>query len=125
MSAVTNNAAGQDARTDGNISLRNLHANLALLAEELAEAVKRFDSALQVGTFGPSTLEAMSPREYFVSLLELRQARDRYFSHRFFDDPVWDIMLELMIARIDDRNILASELSKKLNPASENPADLL
>jgi len=91
------------------ISLWKLQENLAKLAEELAEAARKFDAAGEGGTAQPS-IEAMTPREYFASLLDLRRLREHYFGNELFGEPAWDIMLELMLSRIDAREVLANEL---------------
>ncbi len=46
----------------------------------------------------------------FEALLRQRRARDRYFGSTLFGEPAWDIMLDLMIARIDGREMKLSEL---------------
>jgi hypothetical protein len=96
-------------RSRRDISLWNLQENLTKLAEELAEAARRFDAASN-DSDSEASIDAMSPRQYFTSLLELRRTRERYFGSELFGEPAWDIMLELMLARIEDREILSSQL---------------
>ena len=110
MTATLTSVAEGEPRPRRDISLWNLQENLAKLAEELAEAARRFDAAADNDIDAQPSIEAMTPRQYFASLLDLRRTRERYFGNELFGEPAWDIMLELMIARIDDREILSSEL---------------
>jgi hypothetical protein len=110
MNATPNAVVEDEPRPRRPISLWNLQENLTKLAEELAEAARRFDAAADNDSDPQTALEAMSPRQYFTSLLELRRTRERYFGSELFGEPAWDIMLELMLARVEDREVLASEL---------------
>jgi hypothetical protein len=110
MTATLNSVAEGEPRPRRDISLWNLQENLTKLAEELAEAARKFDAAAGEPDSAQPSIEAMSPREYFVSLLDLRRMRERYFGSELFGEPAWDIMLELMIARIEERELLASQL---------------
>lgn len=110
MSAILTSVAEDDTRPRSDISLWNLQENLARLADELAEAARKYDAAASIDTVATPSLEAMSPREYFVSLLDLRRMRERYFGSELFGEPAWDIMLDLMIARIDGREIRGSNI---------------
>jgi len=96
---------------DQAISLWNLHKSLKKLADELAQAARETD--VRAGNDNPDDRPAAlatSPRDYFEALLRQRRARDRYFGSTMFGEPAWDIMLELMIARIDEREMKISEL---------------
>ena len=92
------------------------------LADDLAETARKFDEASAGQTSVEHVLQDMTPHEYFASLLELRRTRERYFGAELFGEPAWDIMLELMIARIDDREIRSSQLQslKDLNESDAN-----
>ena len=105
----------EGARPRRDISLWNLQENLTRLAEELAEAARRFDAAADNDSDPQPALEAMTPRQYFSSLLELRRTRERYFGSELFGEPAWDIMLELMLARVEDREVLSSQLQSHAN----------
>lgn len=110
MNATPTPVAEDGPRSRRDLSLWNLQENLTRLAAELAEAARRFDAAADNDTDAEASLDAMTPRQYFSSLLELRRTRERYFGSELFGEPAWDIMLELMLARIDDREILSSQL---------------
>ncbi|MBO9498441.1 MAG: hypothetical protein J7496_10450 [Novosphingobium sp.] len=112
MTTRVNPALG-DQQDEQAISLWNLHKSLTRLADELAQAARETD--VRAGNDNRSGNEApapaVSPRDYFEALLRQRRARDRYFGSTLFGEPAWDIMLELMIARIDGREMRVSELA--------------
>lgn len=118
MTASLNPVAEGDPRPRRDLSLWNLHDSLARLAEELAEVARKFDAAAGNEASTPPSIEAMTPREYFSSLLDLRRLRERYFGSELFGEPAWDILLELMLARIDERELRASELTTHGNSPS-------
>ena len=116
MTANGNCLAGSGERKNNTITLWNLHDHLNRLATDLAEAAKMFDKAASDAGREPPAIEAMAPRAFFTSLLELRRMRERHFGTELFGEPAWDVMLQLMIARIDDKELKLSELVG--NPAS-------
>lgn len=96
------------------ITLQNAIADISGLAEDLREIAQLFDSALPEGASARTTSDAMTPRLYFASLLDLLRTRGRQFSAELSGRPEWDIMLQLMIARIDGREPKLSELSRNV-----------
>lgn len=112
MNPNSNVALDEQSQDSPAIALWNLHKKLTQLAEELAKAA---DNAKAV--HGNDNLETpkpalheMSPRAYFKALLMIRRTREQYFGSSLFGEPAWDIMLELMLARIDNREMKTSEL---------------
>ena len=116
MSANSNCLAEDGGRKNHAITLWNLQDHLSRLASDLAEAAQMFDKASSDAGKEPAAIEAMTPRAFFTSLLELRRMRERHFGTELFGEPAWDVMLQLMIARIDDKELRLSELAG--NPAS-------
>jgi hypothetical protein len=110
MTATPKPVAENESRRHRPVTLWNLQENLARLADELADAARKYDEASSGEVTGGPVLEDMTPHEYFSSLLELRRTRERYFGSELFGEPAWDVMLELMLARIDARDVKASEL---------------
>lgn len=106
MTARTNESQDNHDRDEPPISLWNLLKNLTRLTEELAQ------DAAHAGNdnAGRGTHPPLAPRQYFEALLLQRRARERQVRDSLFSEPAWDIMLELMIARIDGRELRISEL---------------
>jgi hypothetical protein len=46
------------------------------------------------------------------SILKVRRDRSGIFGEGLFSDPAWDILLELLAARLGNRKLLLSELDK-------------
>ena len=61
-----------------------------------------------------------SPRakanRYFRQVLFMRRQRDKRFSQDFSTDRGWDLLLLLMIARLEERLMKAGELFDEKNP---------
>ncbi len=95
------------------ISLWTLHRDLTRLADELAGAARRVEDNAGNDNAAVSKDESAplaAPREYFEALLIQRRERERCLGSELFSEPAWDIMLELMIARINGREMRISEL---------------
>lgn len=91
------------------ISLWNFQRDLLRLAEELSEAPAEASGRLHDHRVGePGHTEA--PRLYFEALLAQRRERKLAFADDRLSHPAWDIMLRLMIARIDGRDMRVSEV---------------
>lgn len=60
-----------------------------------------------------------SPRSrailYFQQMLHLRRQRDKRFGQEFTTDRGWDLLLMLVIARLEDRTTSAAEIFDKEN----------
>ena len=54
----------------------------------------------------PATITAKAIRQ----MIKLRRLRDSYFDAELFADPAWDILLDLMAARLEGRNVSVSSL---------------
>lgn len=80
------------------ITLQNAMADISRLAADV-----RAKTGAASGT--------MTPREFFASLLDLRRTRERQRRSNGDSRPEWDIVLQLMVARIDGREPKLSELS--------------
>lgn len=83
---------------------------LSQLAGDLSEVARLFDNATPVAAEARPTIDAMTPRQFFTSLLELRRMRVRHFRDEAAVRPAYDIVLQLMIARVDGREIALSAL---------------
>jgi DNA-binding MarR family transcriptional regulator len=44
-------------------------------------------------------------------IIQSRRVRERYFSPNLFADPAWDILLDLAVARLENRQICVSSLA--------------
>ena len=54
--------------------------------------------------------EAGVDAPYIRAMIRARRLRDQYFSGDLFADPAWDILLDLMAARLEGRKVAVSSL---------------
>jgi|GEM_PF-2552632 len=103
------------------LTLWNLYDRLTRLAQDLTQATEQAgdDHASPAVT---AVTEAMAPREYFEALLRVWRAREQPSGISMSEEPAWEIMLELMLARIEERELRISELSAGQIPAHSNIA---
>lgn len=90
------------------ISLWNFQRDLLRLANELSEASADVGSHKEDHRTGEA--EHAAPRSYFEALLTHRRERKLAFANDRLGHPAWDILLQLMIARIDGRDMRVSEV---------------
>lgn len=99
-------------RDDGSVILQQLSedvgriaAILASLSEEEALAVEGVRPAEIAGKDEPG-LDAV----YVRSLIRARRLRDQFIRGGLFADPAWDMLLDLMAARLEDNRVAVSSL---------------
>ncbi len=59
--------------------------------------------------FSPASSESQQAAD-IRRLIRLRRLRDRYFGKELFADPAWDILLDLMAAGLEGKNVSVSSL---------------
>lgn len=79
---------------------------LASLSEEDIEEGAAADPGAGDGKDGPVPIEAGIVR----SIIRARRLRDRYLKGGLFADPAWDMMLDLMAARLEKHRVAVSSL---------------
>ena len=108
-------------REDEAIRLQKLGeevARLARIIDALAEREPTTDSVRQAGSdyrsFPASSrrMEAgdQPSAEDFIKLLRARRLRDQFIPGGMFADPSWDILLDLMVARLSRKPVSVSSL---------------
>ncbi len=60
-------------------------------------------------TRNPATVPAISAKT-IREMIKLRRLRDSFFAAELFADPAWDILLDLMAARLEQRDVSVSSL---------------
>jgi hypothetical protein len=111
MTEYANGRAGDCERGVEAITLQNAMSDLSRLADDLSEVARLFDQASADDVACRPTIETMAPREFFASLLVLRRTRDRHPHIERLGGETLDIVLQLMLARIDEREPKLSELA--------------
>jgi hypothetical protein len=112
-----------DGSGDDNTSpeLRQLSAEVDRIARQLAQISagngKRTDPERRGGQpdrrMQPDRRETGAPREMLTAIramIRARRLRDQFFSSDLFADPAWDMLLDLLLARIEQRPVAVSSL---------------
>lgn len=91
--------------------LRRLSEEVARIAGALAELSSSARSVVHaaprdVADAGEAKIDANTVR----ALIRLRRLRDQFFSKDLFADPAWDMLLDLMAARLEQTSVAVSSL---------------
>lgn len=91
--------------------LRRLSEEVARIAGALAELSsssrsQTYGTLHDVPPAGGSPLDAVTVR----GLIRLRRLRDQFFTRELFADPAWDMLLDLMAARLENSRVAVSSL---------------
>lgn len=100
-----------DVGREGQELLRKLSEDVGRLASLLAalsdeEATEAIAARPPGGDEGSAGLEAGEIR----AMIRARRLRDQYFSGELFADPAWDMLLDLMAARLEEKRVAVSSL---------------
>lgn len=107
--ALASTSGAGSVRTDGDLHVRLL-SEPAEVADEMPLLVTRSVSAREPDRMHTaSETEAMIVRD-IQFILRMRRARAEFFDENLFADPAWDMMLDLMEARLRGTEILTSSL---------------
>lgn len=94
--------------------LARLHAEVARVAELLARLGERGAAGGRAEdrhtTFAPAPTEALVTPGTVRDVLRARRLRDRFFGNGLFEDPAWDMLLDLFAARLEGGRVSVSSL---------------
>ncbi|MEE9432619.1 MAG: MarR family winged helix-turn-helix transcriptional regulator [Sphingorhabdus sp.] len=121
-----------NSRDDGFGDLHKISDELAGFAKTLAKIAEQDDGEADAPgnalsdkpvSFRPAPAAALSPfieepkpasmgwsAKDIQNLIRLRRMRETFFDADLFADPAWDILLDLMAARMDGKNVSVSSL---------------
>jgi len=85
--------------------LQQLSAEAGRIAHALAEMSER-EGAQPEKANGAGEIDAAKVR----AMIRARRLRDQYFGSDLFADPAWDMLLDLMAARLDRQRVAVSSL---------------
>jgi len=100
-------------REDDADRIAQLNAEIARLAELLARFTQRETDAIADRrlTFSPQPAGTQPIRaEAIRKAIRARRQRDRFFGAGLFEDPAWDMLLDLFAARIEGIQVSVSSL---------------
>lgn len=92
--------------------LRRLSEEVARIAGALAElsTSARSTSYAPIGHLPDISSEARIDAEMVRNLIRVRRLREQFFSKDLFADPAWDMLLDLMAARLEQSRVAVSSL---------------
>jgi DNA-binding MarR family transcriptional regulator len=96
-------------RDEGPVSLQQLSEDAGRIAAVLA-SLSEEDG---VGARGMAHAAGDEPRidaPYIRAMIRARRLRDQYFRRALFADPAWDMLLDLMAARLEKNRVAVSSL---------------
>lgn len=99
-------------RDEGPVSLQQLSEDAGRIAAVLA-SLSGEDGAGLAGIRAPAHEAADEPRvdaPYIRAMIRARRLRDQYFRRAMFADPAWDMLLDLMAARLEKNRVAVSSL---------------
>jgi len=85
-------------------------ARLAELSAEVAKIARALDGLARTDTPPVDTPAPPVNAGYLRSVIRARRARAHFFPSDLFADPAWDILLDLMASRLEDKRVSVSSL---------------
>jgi hypothetical protein len=104
-----------DGKEDVNAVLRQLSDEVARISNALASLAAEDEeegAAVDAGAGSVGGKDGAPPLEagFVRSIIRARRLRDRYLKGGLFADPAWDMMLDLMAARLENHRVAVSSL---------------
>ena len=99
-------------RDDGSLILQQLSEDVGRIAAILA-SLSEEDAAAMAGIKAAGDEAADDPgveATYIRSMIRARRLRDQFFRGDLFADPAWDMLLDLMAARLEKNRVAVSSL---------------
>jgi hypothetical protein len=105
FATVTRRQTGQLVRDLSDGTARTINA-LSAEASRIADALAKLAAVER----GDAPLQRPIDAAFIRRLLKVRRDRDRYFPAEIFADPAWDMLLDLMAAQMEQRDVPVSSL---------------
>jgi hypothetical protein len=93
----------------GPARLKQLSEEVGRIAKTLA-ALSETEATPPIRVAGGSEIGELPSAALIRSCIRMRRMREQYFSAELFADPAWDMLLDLMAARIEARSVAVSSL---------------
>jgi hypothetical protein len=100
-------------RDDGSVILQQLSEDVGRIAAILASLSEEEAAAAAARTGAGGGAEADQPgvdAAAIRAMIRARRLRDQYFRGELFADPAWDMLLDLMAARLEKNRVAVSSL---------------
>jgi DNA-binding MarR family transcriptional regulator len=115
MLGAQNRAVLHDVALDDTMRLQRLADEVQRIARTLADLAGPGANDVMTGFRASTTPYAPPPPASITAadvraIIRLRRLRDRYFRSDLFADPAWDMLLDLMAARLERMRVAVSSL---------------
>jgi hypothetical protein len=99
-------------RDDGSLILQQLSQDVGRIAAILASLSEDEDAAAPAARLDGAGADEDAGVEaaYIRSMIRARRLRDQFFRSDLFADPAWDMLLDLMAARLEKNRVAVSSL---------------
>ena len=99
-------------RAQGTVRLQQLSEEVGRIANVLAALSEHEAAAAAVAAVdsGPKAREGALDAGFIRSIIRVRRLRDHFFRGELFADPAWDMLLDLMAARVERQRVAVSSL---------------
>jgi hypothetical protein len=105
LAGATQRDAGLSVRDLSDGTAKTINA-LSAEASRIADALARLAAVERAGAGEQRPIDATLVRR----LIRIRRDRDRYLPAEIFADPAWDMLLDLMAAQLEQREVPVSSL---------------
>lgn len=96
-------------RGDGPAVLQQLSEEVGRIASILASLSEEDPAGAAGGSGTPAEEQAVDPA-FLRTIIRARRLRDQFFNPALFADPAWDMLLDLMAARLEGSRVAVSSL---------------
>jgi hypothetical protein len=99
-------------RDDGSVILQQLSQDVGRIAAILASLSDEDQAAMAEAkpAEGAETNEPRIDAAFVRTMIRARRLREQFFRGGLFADPAWDMLLDLMAARLEDNRVAVSSL---------------
>lgn len=99
-----------DVRRDQGMGLQQLSEEVGRIASILASLSEEAGAVEPVRPTGRGRAEPEINVGQIRAIIRARRLRDQYFPAQLFADPAWDMLLDLLAARLTDKRVAVSSL---------------
>jgi hypothetical protein len=85
-------------------------SNVQLAFNEIADQITKIQYICSLASQNSDRKRSIAIDEWLTSTVKIRKLREKYFCDELFSDPAWDILLDLTIAKMNNRRISVSSL---------------
>jgi hypothetical protein len=97
-------------KTQATVRLQQLSEEVGRIANVLAALSETEAAAMAAADTAPNGHSKPLDAGFIRSIIRVRRMRDHFFKSDLFADPAWDMLLDLMAARVERQQVAVSSL---------------